>query len=123
MKIIIKETNVCSLIIGKTSEESHSFISTLKINVQTGDPDPLLTTIRMAALMNISASIVMAGKNKNTILKITSLTHASMETSVLNLIALTFTEISIEDSLFSNGLRSFQRLELLISHQITICPI
>jgi hypothetical protein len=63
---------VSILIIGRTTEENLNFTTTLKINALTGVQDHSLTTIEMAVLLNIIASIAMDGKNKSIILKTTS---------------------------------------------------
>jgi hypothetical protein len=72
MRIIIKEINVSLHTIGKISEENLNSIYTLKINVLIGVLDPSLTITKMDVLMNTNVITVMAGKNKNIILKITN---------------------------------------------------
>lgn len=69
MKQSIKEIYAFSLIIGKTSEESHNYISIRKINVITGGLNNSLQIIKMDALMNINASKAMDGKSKNITLR------------------------------------------------------
>ena len=69
MKQSIKEIYAFSLITGRTSEESHNYISIRKTNLITGDLNNSLLIIKMAALMNINASKAMDGKSKNITLR------------------------------------------------------
>jgi hypothetical protein len=55
------------LIIGKISEESHIFLSMKKSNVLNGKLKISSKLMLMDVNMNIVASIVMVGKNKNII--------------------------------------------------------
>lgn len=72
MRTTIREINAFLHITGRTLEERLSSISIIRINVQTGEADPLLTVTEMVVLMNTNALTVMAGKNKSIILKTTN---------------------------------------------------
>lgn len=58
------------LIIGKTSEGNHTFMNMKKISVQIGKQKTSFLLMLMDVNMNIDASILMDGKNKNIILSI-----------------------------------------------------
>lgn len=66
----MKEMYAFMRIIGKTTEESHLFLTIQKICVKTGIPKGLLHLTKMDAKMNTGANLVMVGKNKNSTLTI-----------------------------------------------------
>jgi hypothetical protein len=59
-------------IIGKILEGSHRCIFTIKTNAVTGAQKIILSIIKTVVLMSIVAQIVMAGKSKNIILRVSS---------------------------------------------------
>lgn len=66
---IIREIYVCTLIIGKISEENHIFIITKKNHVLIGIQRKILKLTRMDADLNIDVKEVTAGKNLNITLR------------------------------------------------------
>ncbi len=99
------------LIIGKTIEESPSYITMPRTNVSTGVQGHTSTITRKDVGKSIIALIAMAGRSRSIIPKITNLICVNMGTSVLNLIVLTIIQKKIEDLIFKFGLKSFQKLE------------
>ena len=100
-----------TLIIGKTIEESPSYITMPRTSVPTGVQDLTSTITRKDVGKSIIVLIAMVGRSRSIILKITNLICVSMGTSAQNRIVLTIIQTKIEDLISKFGLKFFQKLE------------
>lgn len=99
MKLIIYEISAYTHIIGKISEENHSYTIIPKSNVITGGLDLTSIITEKGVQMSIIVIVVMAGKNRSIIQKIINSILVNMENSAINHIAHIIIPKKIEDSL------------------------